>query len=82
MCCSPWCCRESDVTERLNNNNILTGNAARKKKSHSCHDSLWQSRGIKKKPLVLHIHELVKKAKAYSAVYHHDSSVWKALHGL
>ena len=20
-CCSPWCCRDSDMTEQLNNNN-------------------------------------------------------------
>ena len=32
-CCSQWGRKESDVTERLNNNNILTGNAARKKKA-------------------------------------------------
>ena len=23
MCCSPWGCRESDVTERLNNSNNM-----------------------------------------------------------
>ena len=23
-CCSPWGCKESDMTEQLNNNNILT----------------------------------------------------------
>ena len=21
VCCSPWCCKELDMTERLNNNN-------------------------------------------------------------
>ena len=25
-CCSPWGCKESDMTERLNNNNIIQFN--------------------------------------------------------
>ena len=31
-CCSPWGCEESDMTEWLNNNNILTSNAAGRRK--------------------------------------------------
>ena len=27
VCCSPWGCEESDVTERLNENRLYTGNS-------------------------------------------------------
>ena len=30
-CCGPWCCKESDTTERLNNNKSNTGTKTHRK---------------------------------------------------
>ena len=36
MCCSPWDCKESDTTKRLNNKTTTNIGKGVEKKEHSC----------------------------------------------